>query len=150
MNVRCVPYLCALMLVGGLALSDTKMAFSDLPAAVQEAAKSQAKGAQVLGASSEKENGRTTYEVETKLDGKSRDLSFDATGKLLEVEQEIDIDGIPATAKASLLKRVGSGTIQKVESVTAGNSTSYEASVTTKSGKHIEIAVNADGTPHRD
>jgi CRISPR/Cas system CSM-associated protein Csm3 (group 7 of RAMP superfamily) len=88
--------------------------------------------------------------VETLLDGKSRDLSFDASGKLLEVEKEVDINSIPAPVKAALERRLAGGTIRKVESVTAGSSISYEASVTTKAGKHTEIAVNPDGTPHRN
>lgn len=150
MNVKTHAVLCVLIVVGGLAAADTKMAFSDLPPAVQKAARSQIQAAQVLRASSEKEDGQTTYEVETKVDGKSRDFSFNAAGKLLEVEQEVDVNSIPAAAKASLLKRVGSGTIQKVESVTAGKSVSYEATVTTNSGQHTEIAVNADGMRHRD
>ena len=151
MNIKSQACLCGLMLLGSLAAADTNIAFSKLPAAVQKAARSQAQGARVLSASSEKEGGQTTYEVETKLDGKSRDLTFDGTGKLLAVEQEVDVNSIPAAAKASLLKRVGSGTIRKVESVAgAGNSVSYEASVTTSNGRHSEIAVNADGSPHRD
>jgi uncharacterized membrane protein YkoI len=140
----------ALLLVGGLAVADTAVPFSKLPAAVQQAAKTQLQGAQIVGASTEKENGQTTYEVETKLDGKSRDMSFDRAGKLLEVEQQVDMDNIPAAAKAAIQKRVAGGTIRKVESVTAGNSVSYEATVTTKSGRHTEIAVNADGSPRRD
>jgi hypothetical protein len=47
MSIEPPAVFCALILVGGLAAADTKMAFSDLPPAVQEAAKSQIKGAQV-------------------------------------------------------------------------------------------------------
>ena len=150
MDIKGHSTFCVLIFLCGLAAADTRMAFSDLPAAVQKAAKSQIQGAQVLAASSEKEDGRTTYEVETKVDGKSRDLSFNASGQLLEVEQQVDLNSIPAAAKTSLLKSAGSGTIQKVESVTAGKSVSYEATVTTNTGHHTEIAVNADGTRHRD
>lgn len=150
MSMKYQSLFSALLLVGGLAVADTAVPFSKLPAAVQQAAKTQLQGAQIVGASTEKENGRTTYEVETKLDGKSRDMSFDRAGKLLEVEQQVDMDNIPAAAKAAIQKRVAGGTIRKVESVTAGNSVSYEATVTTKSGRHTEIAVNADGSPRRD
>jgi uncharacterized membrane protein YkoI len=59
--------------------------------------KEQAKGAQVLGFSKETEKGQTTYEVETKMNGKSRDLTFDAAGTLMEVEQEVQTQGeVPA------------------------------------------------------
>ena len=151
MNIQWSVLVCGMMLAGvDLAAADTKMAFSELPPAVQRAAKAQMQGARLVGAGSEEENGKTTYEVETKVGGKSRDLSFDASGKLLEVEQEVDVDSIPAPAKAALMKGVGPGTIHKVESVTAGNAVSYEASVTMGNGKKAEVAVNADGTRHQD
>ena len=147
-NPRAV--LSGLLVASGLSVADAKMSFSDLPGRVQTAAKEQLHSAQIVGASSEKEDGRTTYEVETMLNGKSRNLSFDGEGRLLEVEQQIDLDSIPAAAKAALERRSAGGSIRNVESVTAGGSVSYEASVMTKSSKHTEIAVNADGTPHRD
>lgn len=133
-----------------LMAADTKLSFTDLPAAVQTAAKANLSGAEIVGASKEIEKGQTTYEIETKRDGKSRDLSFDSSGKLLEVEQEVEMDSLPDSARAALQRTAAGGTIKKVESVTAGNSLSYEAVVITKSGKHTEIAVNPDGTPHHD
>ncbi len=45
---------------------------------------------------------------------------------------------------------VGAVTIHKVESATAGNAVSYEASVTIGTGKTAEVAVNADGIRHQD
>lgn len=131
-------------------LGDTKVAFEHLPAAVQAAAKEQAKGASITGASREVEKGQTTYEVETTIGGKSRDLSFDGTGKLLEIEEEVALESLPVKAKESLQMRAGSATIKKVESVTAASAVSYEATVVGKNGKKSEIAVNSDGTRHRD
>jgi uncharacterized membrane protein YkoI len=150
MNLKHQAVLAGLLVAAGLAVADTKMSFSDLPAPVRTAVKEQLRGAQIVGAGSEEEHGRTIYEVETMLNGKSRDLSFDAAGKLLEVEQQVDISSIPAAAKAALEKRSAGGNIRKVEMVSAGDSVSYEASVVTKAGKHREVAVNPDGTPHRD
>ena len=147
MNLKYQGALSGLILVSGLLAADTKIPFSELPPAVQNAAKAQTRGAQVVGANSEKENGRTIYEVETKVNGKSRDLNFDVDGKLLEIEQEVGIDTIPPAAKDALVKKAGSGTIQKVESITQGDAVSYEASIKTKSGKHTEFAVKADGAP---
>lgn len=135
--------------LAGLA-ADTKLAVDRLPAAVLTAAKEHAGGATILGASTEKEHGRTTYEVETKQDGKSRDLTFDEKGSLLEVEQEVDLDSLPAAAKEAIQKKLAGGTVKKVESVSHGSVTSYEADVTSKSGKNREVAVNADGSPHKE
>ena len=129
--------------------AETKMKVEDLPAAVQAAMKEQSKGATILGASKEREHGRMTYEVETKQAGKGRDITFAEDGSLLEVEQEVDLDSIPQPAKEAIQKKAAGGTIKKVESVTQGSSTSYEADVSTKNGKNQEVAVNADGSPHK-
>jgi hypothetical protein len=150
MNLKTQAALSGLLFIGGIATAETTVTFSKLPAAVQNAARAELHGAQVVGASSEKERGRTTYEVETTLNGKSRDMTFDAKGDLLEVEQQLDLNTMPARARAALIKMAGDGTIRKVESVTAGQSVSYEAAITTKSGKHTEAAVNPDGSLHRD
>ncbi len=138
------------VLIGSALLGETKLSFHELPAAVQAAAKAQTDGAEITGSSKEVEKGKTVYEVETRTNGKSRDLSFDKAGNLLEVEQEIALDALPSSALAALQKRAAGGTIRKVESIAQGDFISYEATFVTKSGKNAEIAVNADGTPHRD
>jgi uncharacterized membrane protein YkoI len=112
--------------------------------------KGQTKGATIVGASKEREHGRMTYEVETKLNGKGRDLTFAADGSLLEVEQEVDLNSLPTAAKEAIEKKAAGETIKKVESVTRGSTTSYEADVSTKTGHSREVAVNADGSPHKE
>ena len=80
--------LCALIAALALVTSaaETKMKVKDLPPAVQKAMKDQAKCATILGASKEMEHGHLTYEVETKLSGKGRDLTFAEDGSLFEIE----------------------------------------------------------------
>lgn len=142
--------LTVLLLSAGIAAADTAMPFSQLPLPVQTSAKKELKGARILGAGSEMDGGRMTYEVQTKLNGKSRDLSFDANGNLLEIEQQVDLDNLPAKAKAALQARVKQGKIERVESVTAGKSVSYEATIMTQDGRRSEIAVNKDGSPRHE
>lgn len=129
--------------------AETKVTVEQLPPAVQTAIKEQAAGATILGASEEREHGHMTYEVETKREGKGRDLTFDEKGALLEVEQEVDLDSIPGPARQAIQMKVAGGSVKKVESVTKGSTTSYEADVRTKDGKSREVAVNADGSPHK-
>jgi uncharacterized membrane protein YkoI len=137
-------------ILASITFGDTKVAFSSLPAVVQIAAKHQANGAMIVGATKEVEKGRTTYEVETKAGGKSRDLSFDKARNLLTVEQEVALDSLPTPVFEAIQRRAAGGTIKKVESINLDNSVSYEATVTTKSGKNAEIAVNSDSSPRRD
>jgi hypothetical protein len=124
---------------------ETSVKMKDLPPAVQKAVADQTKGAQIKGLSKEVEQGKTMYEVETTVNGKSRDLLFDSAGGLVSVEEPIAIDAIPAAAKAALEKLAAGGKIKSVESVTKGTAVSYEA-VIAKGVKKSEVVVGADGS----
>ena len=127
--------------------AEKKIQSKDLPPAVQKAVPAETKGAAIKGYNQETEKGKTFYEVETMLNGKSRDLLFDASGALVEVEEEIALGSIPSAAKAAIEKRAADGKVNKVESVTRGQSVSYEAEITSKTGKRSEVAVKPDGGP---
>lgn len=139
-----------LLLAGALLAADKKVEMKDLPAAVQAAVKEQTTSATLVGLSKEVENGKTLYEVETKVNGKTRDLLLDAKGAVVETEDEVEMTSIPAAAQAALKKKAGTGTIEKVEKLTQGSTMAYEAAIKTKAGKSTEAAVNADGTPHKE
>jgi uncharacterized membrane protein YkoI len=130
-------------------VADTKVKVEDLPAAVQKTVKEQTQSAKLVGVSTEKEGGKTVYELETTVNGKSRDLMIDSAGAILSVEVEVALDSIPAAAQTAIQKKAGGGKITKVETVTTGSEVSYEAAYTSKSGKKAEVGVNADGTPHK-
>ena len=119
-----------------------KMQMRDLPIVVQKAVQQEvAKGATVKSIVAEKEGGATVYEVETIVGGHARDLIFDGTGMLVESEEEVSIDTVPAPVKAAL---EGIGKVLKVETVTRGARTTYEAQVETK-GRKSQVAVDASG-----
>ncbi len=126
--------------------SEKRIRLQDLPEAVRKAAVSQTIGAVVHGYSRETENGQTMYEVETTTRGKSRDLLFDASGNVVEVERQVDLATLPAAVQDGLKKAAAGAKITKVESVTKGGQVSYEAA-TVKAGKHGEAAVDSEGRP---
>lgn len=139
----------SVLLVTAAWAADIKVQLSDLPAAVQAAVKEQTKTATLIAVVRETEHGKTTYEAETTMNGKSRDVSFDKTGAIVAVEQEVDLDSIPAAAKAAIQKKVAKGALKKVEVVKEGKAVSYEATIGT-GGKTSEVGVNADGSPHKE
>jgi hypothetical protein len=137
--------ICVTSLSFGLAFAaESSVKMKDLPPAVQKTVMEQTKGAQIKGISKEVEKGKTTYEVETVVNGKARDLAFDDSGALLAVEEPVAIDAIPAAAKTALEKLAAGGKIKSVESVTKGQAVSYEA-VIVKGLKKSEVTVSADG-----
>jgi len=123
---------------------ETKIALKELPAAVQKAVAEQSKGATVRGFTKEVENGKTEYEAELTVDGHTKDISFDASGKILAVEEEVAIDTIPAPARAAIQKAAAGGQLQRVESVRENGKSFFEASIR-KGAKNSEIRVDANG-----
>lgn len=97
------------------------------------------------GLSREVERGKTYYEAETTVNGKSRDILMDASGAIVEVEEAMAFESLPEAAQKALRTKAGSGKILRVESVTRGSTVSCEA-VIEKNGKKPEVAVNADGS----
>ena len=129
--------------------AETKVNLESLPVPVQNTVKEQTRNAKLVGVSKEKERGKTVYELETTLDGKSRDLVIDAAGAIISVEQEVTLETVPPAAQAAIQKKVASGKLTKVETVTKGSDVSYEAAYTTKTGKRAEYSVDASGSPHK-
>lgn len=148
-NHTAVAIAAAVLFATWLRAAETAVKMTELPPAVQAAVKEQTKNATLVGLSREKENGKTTYEAETTVNGKSRDVSFSQTGAILSVEQEVDLDSLPAAAKSAILKKLGKAQLKKVELVTVGSTVSYEATID-RNGKASEISVNQDGSPHKE
>lgn len=117
----------------------------DLPPAVQKTVQEQLKGAELKGLSKETAKGKTIYELETTVNGKTRDLLIDANGAVLEVEEATALDAIPAPARTAFQKAATGGKIKTVEILTKGGKVTYEAAIS-KGGKNSEIQVTADGT----
>jgi uncharacterized membrane protein YkoI len=134
------------MAVGTICFADQKIKLEDMPAAVQAAVKEQSKGATIKGYAKEVEKGKTFYEAEMTVNGHGKDVSFDATGKVVAVEEETSIDAIPAPTRDAIQKAVGTGTLQKVETVTENGKTSYEAAIK-KGAKTSEVKFDASGKP---
>jgi uncharacterized membrane protein YkoI len=126
--------------------TEKPVTLQQLPPAVQEAVKAHSKGATVRGFSMEVKDGRTLYEAEMRVNGRTRDLTFDAKGTIVSDEQQTTLSEIPAAARAAIQKAATGGKLTLVEKVMEGGATFYEGHIT-KAGKEIEIKVDADGTP---
>jgi hypothetical protein len=120
---------------------------SDLPPAVQKTADEQSSGATVRGYASETEEGQMIYEVSMTVHGRNRDVTIAADGTVLEIEEQVALDSLPAPVRDGLRQKAGSGTIVMVESLTKhGTLVAYEAHVRTGT-KRSEIQVGPDGKP---
>lgn len=134
------------LLSGAAFAADKPVKMGDLPHAVQEGVKKETKGAEIKQILEEAVSGETVYEVESVVNGRTRDLLFNTAGKAVEIEEEVAIDSIPAPARTALEQKVGDGKIVKVETVAKGGTMAYSADYT-KDGKKHEFEVKADGSP---
>lgn len=147
MRVSTLALFAALFLTTIALAQEKKIQRTELPPAVEKTVVAQTQGATIKGFSQEKENGQTNYEVETTVNGHSKDITIDASGALVEIEEQVELDSLPSAVKAALQAKAASGKILKVESLTKhGKVVAYEAKVLT-AGKKKEIQVGPDGKP---
>ena len=124
---------------------EKKLKREQLPPAVEKTVARESQGATINGFATEIENGKRLYEVELTVDGRSKDISMDSNGNILEVETEVAMDSLPAAVQDGLRKAAGAGTIGKIESLTKrGKLVAYEAHVKTGT-KRSEIQVGPNG-----
>ena len=125
--------------------SENRVNYEDLPPAVQKTAQRESQGATVWGYSKEVGNGKIEYEVEMIVAGKSRDVSIDPSGKVIEVEQQVALED----AMAAIRKEAKGDSIRKVEEVKSDAEAAYEGQILSN-GKHREIRVHFDGSAAPD
>jgi hypothetical protein len=149
MNIRRASIMSAVAVLAARSAvaQEKKIKRSDLPSAVEKTVAAQGAGATVKGFSKENENGQTFYEAEMVVNGHSKDILIDANGAIVEVEEEVAMDALPADVKAGLQAKAGEGKLVKVETITKKDKlVAYEA-VVTKGGKKSEIQVGPEGKP---
>jgi uncharacterized membrane protein YkoI len=107
----------------------------------------QSRGATIKGFSQEQENGQIFYEAEMTVNGHSKDVLVDTNGAVVEIEEQVALDSLPAAVQQGLQAKAGGNKIVKVESLTKHDKlVAYEAKVQT-AGKKKEIQVDPDGKP---
>ena len=97
---------------------EKKIKRADLPPVVEKTVAAESAGATIKGFSMEKEKGEVFYEAEMVVDGHSKDVLINASGLVVEVEEEVALDKLPAEVKAGLEAKAGKAKIGKVESLT--------------------------------
>jgi hypothetical protein len=139
---------CGLVLgvVPAAGAQERKITRSELPPAVAATVDRETRGATIKGFTTEREHGRTTYEAETVVNGRTRDIEISQDGRVNEIEEEVDMASLPAKVQQALsAKAAGGGRITKVESLTKGGKlVAYEAAMV-KNGRHSEFQVGPTG-----
>jgi uncharacterized membrane protein YkoI len=141
----CVALLLIAVAMVSAQAQEKKIKREDLPPAVEKTVAEQSKGATIRGFSTEVEKGKRLYEAALTVNGHGKDISMDAKGNIVEVEEEVSMESLAPAVKEALTKAAGKGTIAKVESLTKnGKLVAYEA-VVKRGTKRSEIQVGPNG-----
>ena len=116
---RCfyVSFCAVLLLVISTAAQNAVPAKSELLPRFRKPRADQSQGAILRGYSTEVENGKREYELESMINGHSRDVTIAPDGTVLEVEQQVEIGELPASVRGALQAEAGSGKIVKYSSL---------------------------------
>jgi hypothetical protein len=129
---------------------ERKIKRSELPPAVEKTVAAESAGATINGFATEIEGGKKMYEAELQVDGHGKDILIDGQGNIVEVEEEVALDSLPAEVKEGLTKAAGRGTISRVESLTKrGKLVAYEAVVKTGARRReVQVGPNGEKLAH--
>lgn len=117
----------------------------DVPAPVLAAFAKAYPKATVKGFAKELKNGNPVYEVESMEGPTHRDVSFAPDGKVLTVEESMDMKDVPEAVRQALEKKFPMAKVELAEKVMEGTSVAYEFHVTTAQGKEAEVKFDANG-----
>ena len=131
---------------------ERKIKREQLPPAVEKTVAKESEGAEIKGFATEVEHRQKFYEASLIVNGHSKDILIDKNGDIVEIEEEVSMESLPATVQDALKKAAGPGTIQVVESLTKnGKLVAYEAQV--KRGKkrsEIQVGPNGERLKHEE
>jgi hypothetical protein len=83
------------------------------------------------------------------VNGQGKDVLMDASGAIVEVEEQIAMDELPTDAQDAVRTKAGKGMIVKIESITKHDKlVAYEAEIN-RNGERSEIQLDPHGKPLR-
>jgi hypothetical protein len=133
----------------GVRADEEKIPLKDVPKAVIDAVKAKFPKGEIKNAAKEDEDGKTTYEVAVKADGRSIDVALKADGTILEIEKEVAAKDLPKAVAAAVEAKYPKATVKKAEEIIAykggKEEKSYEVVVTETGKKDVEVKLSADG-----
>ena len=114
------------------------------PQAVMDAFKKMYPNATIKSVSSEKEGGKTVYEIESMDGPQRRDLLYEADGKVISTEELIPNAQIPKPVTDAVAVKYPKAPIVSAEKLTDKDGTRYEL-VVKVAGKNKSVEVDPSG-----
>ena len=144
---RSLRFACAVVVLLVVSFSRGKdTSLSELPSAVRATIERETKGFEIDDLERAKDDGEIVYEVDAENDDRQIKLKISADGTLLEREEELDDDDLPAVILGAVKKSVGDIDIGDVEKrYRRGRNTYYKIEAETDELK-VDLEIAEDGT----
>jgi uncharacterized membrane protein YkoI len=123
---------------------EKKVPLDKVPKAVLDAAKAKFEGAEIKGASTEKEDGKLVYEISLIHKGRKIDATFTPEGKVVSVEKEIKSGEVPKPVADALKEKYPRAKVKIAEEVTEDGKVKYEFLLDTGNGE-VEAVFDPSG-----
>ncbi|MBI1917520.1 MAG: PepSY-like domain-containing protein [Planctomycetes bacterium] len=126
---------------------EEKVPLDKVPKEVMDAVKGRFPGAKLLGASKEKEDGKTVYEISLTYKNHHHDVTVQPDGKVLGIERELPAKDLPKAVAEALAAKYPKATYKTVEELLKGDGKlkGYEVLLVTAEKKTLEVVLDPDG-----
>ena len=139
--IGCLAFL---VLINNMRAGEKPIAKKNIPAAVLSSFQQRYPNAKIVGQSKEVKGKIVNYEIESMDSTISRNVLFQPDGTLVEVEESIREEDLPAVVRQAVKDKYPSARVDRVESVTRDKHVEYE--LVLKNGKRsISVVVNSAG-----
>lgn len=133
------------MAAGADEAKEGKVSLDKVPKAVLKAVKAKFKGAELVSASTEKDNGKLVYEIVIKDKGQSVDVSVSPEGKILSFERTLAAKDLPRPVREAINRKYPRAEYKRIEELTEDDKTSFEVLLVTIDKKTIEVVLDREG-----
>jgi uncharacterized membrane protein YkoI len=122
-----------------------KVPLDEVPKAVLKAVKDKFKGAELVSAQTENEDGKIIYEIVIKDKGQNVDVSVSPEGKILSYERTLTAKDLPRPVREAIDGKYPKAEYKRIEELTEDDKSSYEVLIVTAQKKTIEVVLDKDG-----
>ena len=105
---------------------EEKIPLDKVPKAVLKAVKAKFKDAKLVGAETEKANGKLVYEINIKHKDDTIEVIVTPEGKILACEKAIAVKDLPAAVRKAIKDKYPKADIKKAEEVSEDDKVTYE------------------------
>jgi uncharacterized membrane protein YkoI len=138
-------YMLSGMAVGAEDNKEGKVSLDKVPKAVLKAVKDKFKGAELVSAQTEKEDGKLIYEIIIKDKGQNVEVSVTPEGKILSSERTIAAKDLPRPVQEAINKKYPQAEYKRIEELTEEDKLNYEVLLVTADKKTIEVVLDREG-----